>query len=79
LDPYYSTGHSASKLLHETLNNLIIPTYLIFLTSLYAPINGLVLFVFLFWRVVLGQADWLWPLRAAIGWLQKRKQTEASS
>jgi 4-hydroxybenzoate polyprenyltransferase len=79
LDPYYSTGHSASKLLHETLNNLIIPTYLIFLTSLYAPINGLVLFAFLFWRVVLGQADWLWPLRAAIGWLQKRKQTEASS
>jgi len=51
--------------LHETVPNLIMPGYLLFLLTLLAPVNGLVLAVFLFWRLVLGKADWLWPMRAA--------------
>ena len=69
LDPYYSNGHSANKLLHETVPNLILPGYLLFLLTLLAPVNGLVLAVFLFWRLVLGKADWLWPIRAARAFL----------
>lgn len=63
LDPYYSSQRSAAKLLHETLPNLIVPAYLMTLATIYQPINGLLLLAFLFWRVVLGRADWRWLLR----------------
>ena len=63
LDPYYSSQRSANKFLHETLSNLIVPTYLMALATVYQPVNGLLLLAFLFWRLVLGQADWRWPLR----------------
>lgn len=71
LDPYYSSHRSAAKLLHETLPNLVIPAYLMLLAAIYQPINGLLLLAFLFWRLVLGQADWRWPLRAARNWWQR--------
>ena len=64
LDPYYSPQRSATKFLHETLPNLVVPTYLMTLATVYDPINGLLLLGFLFWRLVLGKADWRWPLRA---------------
>jgi 4-hydroxybenzoate polyprenyltransferase len=74
-DPYYSVRHGAAKLLHETLPNLIAPAYLMLLAALYQPLDGLLLLaVFLFWRLVLGEADWQWPLRAIRGWRQKRTQ-----
>lgn len=74
LDPYYASGHSFAKLLHETLPNLVAPTYLLLLATVYQPINGVLLLAFLFWRLVLGQADWQWPLRAIQGWWRERKQ-----
>jgi 4-hydroxybenzoate polyprenyltransferase len=64
VEPYYTQGHSATKLLHETLPNLGIPAYLLFLACLQNMYMWGPLIVFLFWRLVLGQADWLWPLRA---------------
>jgi len=79
LDPYYSPQRSAAKLLHETLPNLVIPVYLIALATVYQPINGLLLLAFLFWRLVLGQAKWWWPLRAAKDWWQRRKRPEIVS
>jgi 4-hydroxybenzoate polyprenyltransferase len=68
LDPYYSKGHSASKLLHETFSNLMMPAYLMALATIIQPINGILFLFFLFWRLVLGQADWRWPLRAFVAW-----------
>ena len=74
-DPYYSARRGAAKLLHETLPNLIAPTYLMLLAALYQPFNGLLLLAaFLFWRLVLGEADWQWPLHAIRGWREKRTQ-----
>lgn len=64
LDPYYSSRRSATKFLHETLPNLIAPTYLMALATIYYPLNGILLLAFLFWRLVLGQADWRWLVRA---------------
>lgn len=64
VDPYYSGGRSVAKLLHETMPNLIVPGYLMALATAYQPINGLLLLTFLLWRLVLGRADWWWPLRA---------------
>jgi hypothetical protein len=64
LDPYYSQGKSANKLLHETLPNLLIPAYLLFLITLAQPVNSILLVVFLYWRIVLGHADWRWPFKA---------------
>jgi 1,4-dihydroxy-2-naphthoate octaprenyltransferase len=64
LDPYYSSGRSASKLLHETLPNLIIPLYLMLLAAIYQPQTVILLFAFVLWRLVLGKADLLWPFRA---------------
>jgi hypothetical protein len=64
LDPYYSRRRSFAKLLHETMPNLIVPVYLMVLATAYQPLNGLFLLGFLLWRLVLGQADWRWPLRA---------------
>ncbi len=75
LDPYYSSHRSAAKLLHETLPNLIVPTYLILLAAIHQPVNGLLLPTFLFWRLMLGQADWRWPLRAAQDLVAKTKTT----
>ena len=74
LDPYYSSRRSAAKLVHETLPNLIVPIYLMILATVYQPINGLLLLPFLLWRLVLGQADWRWPLQAAKDWWQGRKR-----
>jgi len=79
LDPYYSSRHSAAKLLHETMPNLVIPAYLMVLATVYQPINGLLLLAFLFWRLVLGQADWRWPLRVVRNWWQRRNQSKESS
>jgi len=79
LDPYYSTGHSATKLLHETLSNLVLPAYLMVLATVVQPVNGLLLLLFLFWRLVLGQADWRWPLRALINWWHQQKQSRIIS
>lgn len=71
IDPYYSSRRSIAKLLHETMPNLIVPVCLMVLATAYQPINGLLLLVFLFWRLVLGQADWRWPLRAVRNWWQR--------
>lgn len=71
LDPYYSSQRSATKLLHETLPNLVLPTYIMTLATVYQPINGLLLLGFLFWRLVLGKADCRWPLRALRTWLSR--------
>ncbi len=71
LDPYYSSQRSATKFLHETLPNLGIPTYLMALATLYQPVNGFLLFAFLFWRLVLGQADWRWLPRKLQTWLAR--------
>lgn len=62
-DPYYSPGHSANKLLHETLPNLILPGFLLSALMIRAPLNLFLLAGFLYWRLVLGEADWRWPLR----------------
>jgi 4-hydroxybenzoate polyprenyltransferase len=74
LDPYYSPQPSASKLLHETLPNFVVPTYLVVLATVYQPINGLLLLTFLYWRLVLGQADWRWPLQFAMNWWKKKQR-----
>ncbi len=72
-DPYYDPHRSAAKLLHETLPNLLAPAYLLALATTYHPINGLLLLAFLFWRLVLGSADWRWPLHAARQWLNHER------
>jgi 4-hydroxybenzoate polyprenyltransferase len=71
LDPYYSNKHSANKLLHETMPNLALPGYLLLLVTIFQPVNGILLLAFLCWRLMLGQADWQWPLRALQAWLSK--------
>jgi len=71
LDPYYSTERSASKLLHETFSNLVLPVYLLSLATYAYPVNGFLLVIFAFWRVVLGHADWLWPLRMLWAWIKR--------
>ena len=73
LDPYYSGHRSFSKLLHETMPNLVVPFWLIALATVYEPVNGLLLVTFLYWRLVLGQTDWRWPLRTLRDWWQKSK------
>jgi hypothetical protein len=40
------------------------------LATLFQPVNGILLLAFLFWRLALGQADLLWPLRALRTWLE---------
>jgi len=78
LDPYYSEQRSAAKFMHETLSNLVLPLYLLMVATFLQPINGILLIAFLFWRLVLGQADWLWPWRAAKNWLKGRRQVGTS-
>ena len=63
LDPYYSSRRSISKLLHETLMNLVVPLYLMLIAAIQMPLNGLILLSFVIWRVLLGGADWRWPFR----------------
>lgn len=77
LDPYYSPQRSAAKLLHETLPNLVVPAYLMVLATAYHSINIVLLLAFLFWRLVLGQADWRWPLRAVRSWWQRYNEWSA--
>ena len=76
LDPYYDSQRSAAKLLHETMPNLVVPAYLMVLAAAYQPINWLLLVAFLFWRLVLGQADWLWPWRAVRNWWHRQRRPE---
>jgi 4-hydroxybenzoate polyprenyltransferase len=70
-DPFYSSSRSASKLLHETVPNLILPGYLGLLATFYYPLNGILLLAFLTWRLVLGKAEWNWPLKALRNWYLK--------
>jgi hypothetical protein len=44
--------------------NFVVPTILGIAATFRSPHYGIVLGLFLVWRVVLGRADWLWPLRA---------------
>lgn len=64
-DPYYSSSHSVAQLLHETILNFFVPVVLGMAAILVEPYYAFLLGLFLVWRVVLGGADWLWPLRAA--------------
>jgi len=68
LDTYYSIHRSFGKLLHETMPNLVLPAYLMIWATVLQPLNGLLLAAFLLWRLVLGQADWRWPLRILQSW-----------
>lgn len=79
LDPYYSSQRSAAKLLHETLPNLVVPIYLMVLATICQPVNGLLLLAFLFWRLILGQADWRWLLWAVRKGWQRRKRSDITS
>lgn len=65
-DPYYGAGRSASTLLHQTFPNLFLPAWLLLLLALDRPACTLLLAGFLFWRLILGGADWRWPWRALI-------------
>jgi hypothetical protein len=62
-DPYYGPQHSLAAMLHQTLLNFIIPVFLGLAAALHSPLYGVIFGLFLIWRVVLGRADWLWPLR----------------
>lgn len=59
LDPYYTSERTANKLLHETTVNFIIPTYLLLSLTYLQMSMGLILFIFLFYRIVMGRADYL--------------------
>jgi 4-hydroxybenzoate polyprenyltransferase len=72
LDPYYSSKRSANKLLHETMPNLVVPGYLLLLLMVFQPVNGILFLVFLYWRIVLGQADLQGVLRAVLNVCLKR-------
>jgi 4-hydroxybenzoate polyprenyltransferase len=71
LDPYYSLKRSANKILHETMPNLIVPSFLLLLLTLLQPVNGILLLTFLYWRLALGKAEWKWPLRVLHAWFSK--------
>jgi 4-hydroxybenzoate polyprenyltransferase len=62
-DPYYTPDRSAATLLHQTLPNLILPAFLLALLTFLQPVNLVLLLGFLYWRIVMGQADWTWPWR----------------
>ena len=67
-DPYYSEGRSAAQLLHQTLPNFVLPMTLVFAAMLLMPQYGIVLVLFGIWRIILGGADWRWPLRIIQKW-----------
>jgi len=64
LDPYYSSTRSANKFLHETVPNFLIPSFVLMLITVMQPLNILLLLAFLYWRIILGQADWRWFIGA---------------
>jgi len=70
-DPFYSSSRSAGKFLHETVPNLLLPIYLGGLATLYYPLNGLLLAGFFTFRLILGKADWAWPLKAVKSWYRR--------
>lgn len=74
-DPYYSSRRSAAKLLHETMPNLALPAYLLLMLIYFQPVYIFFLVAFLYWRIVLGRADWQWPLRAVRSWMERRTQS----
>jgi hypothetical protein len=77
IDPYFAKGRSANKFLHETIPNLILPGYLLLVLAVHQPFNITLLMFFLFWRLVLGDADWKWPIRslkAKLGIAMKSRQ-----
>jgi 4-hydroxybenzoate polyprenyltransferase len=63
IDPYYSTTRNSPKFLHETLPNLITPTYLIILAATVQHIFIVLLAFFLIWRIIGSAADWRWPFQ----------------
>lgn len=63
VDPYYSNGRSANKVLHETIPNFLVPAYLMGLAVSVRYELAIVLALFLIWRIVLGRADWRWPIK----------------
>lgn len=66
-DPYYgprAVAPTPAQFLHQTLLNFFVPVILGVALTLQAPLYAIMLGLFLVWRVVLGGADWLWPLRA---------------
>lgn len=67
VDPYYGPRQvipSSAQLMHETLLNFGAPLIMGIAATIRSPLYAIVLGLFLIWRVVLGRADWRWPLRA---------------
>ncbi|HEX7976303.1 MAG TPA: UbiA family prenyltransferase [Anaerolineales bacterium] len=67
VDPYYGPRlaiPSPAQLMHETLLNFGAPLVMGIAATIRSPLYAIVLGLFLIWRVVLGGADWRWPLRA---------------
>lgn len=62
-DPYYAGQRTFASLLHETLPNFLFPTVLILSATIVNPLYCILLIFFLFWRIVLGGADWRLPFR----------------
>jgi len=56
-DPYYTTGPSIPRLLHETLPNFGIPFTLVFAMCLKFPAYFILLIFFILWRLALGKAN----------------------
>jgi 4-hydroxybenzoate polyprenyltransferase len=56
-DPYYSTGRSKTRILHETLPNLLLPLLLITVMTIRFPIYVFAFILFIVWRIFLGNAD----------------------
>ncbi len=68
VDPYFAEGRSANKFFHETIPDLILPGYLLLVLTMFQPMNIILLVFFFFWRLVLGGADWKWPLKVIKNW-----------
>jgi 4-hydroxybenzoate polyprenyltransferase len=65
-DPYYGMriGPSPSQMLHETLLNFALPVCLGVAVTVMNPLYGILLALFLLWRLALGGADLRAPLLA---------------
>jgi 4-hydroxybenzoate polyprenyltransferase len=70
-DPYYGPAHSAGALLHQTFPNLVLPAALLLLLAVHRPLCLVLLGGFLYWRLVIGKADWGWPWRRFRQFLRK--------